>query len=52
MTEAACARVRPLAVRDDVGHRRVITRKPVGGAEAIRDLLPREGQRAARNLLL
>src|SRR5262249_24455451 len=50
VTKAAGTRIRALAVRDDVGHGRMIAGEPVGGTEAVRNLLPCERQRAARNL--
>src|SRR5262245_58566332 len=52
MTEAARARVGSFSVRNDVRHRRVIAGEPVRRTESVGDLLPRERQRAARNLLL
>src|SRR5712692_7016529 len=51
MAKAAGARIRALPVRDDVGHRRVVVWKPVGRPEAVGDLLSREGERAAGQLL-
>ena len=51
VAEAAGAHVRPLAVRDDVGHRRVVAGKPVGRTEPVADLRQRERCGAARNLL-
>jgi hypothetical protein len=51
MAEGTGARIRPLSVRHDVGHRRVVAWKPVGWPETVGDLLSREGERAARKLL-
>jgi hypothetical protein len=48
VAEATSADVGPLAVRDDLGHRRVVAGEPVGGAETVGNLLPCERQRAAR----
>ena len=41
------ARIRPLAVRDDLRHWGVVARKPVGRPEAVGDLLPGEAEGAA-----